>query len=74
MIFKVGLYRSSKPEFLNAVKRNGVAVVSFYSSTASLPLVAAWTFLKEEYPEYTEEADKQIQLLKDFYGYEDIVE
>jgi hypothetical protein len=74
MIFKVGQYRNGKAGFIRHIQRNGVDTLSFYCACVGFPVAAAVIFVKEEFPEHTEEMDRKLGVLKEFYGYEDFEE
>lgn len=65
---QVELFRSQKQYIVNYVKNKGVEKISLYSATTSIPLIAIYTFVKEDLPEYTELCDSKIKELEDFYG------
>lgn len=66
---QVELFRSQKQYIVNYVKTNGVEKISLYSATTFIPLMAIYTFVKEDLPEHTELCDSKIKELKEFYGF-----
>ena len=63
-------YRNNKKPFLKYIRKEGFHKLVLYCASNSVPLVAAYTYLKEDMPEYAEVCDKEIDLLCEFYGYE----
>lgn len=74
MIFKVGQYRNGKADLIRHVKRWGLDSLSFYCATVGFPVAAAIVFCIEEWPEEKEKLEKKLEKIKEFYGYEQIVE
>lgn len=74
MKFKTSLYRRTKPEFIKVITRIGYSGISLYCATSGYPIAAALIFYKEEFPEYTDEINKRLQVIKEFYGYDEIEE
>lgn len=63
-------YRSRKKQIIKELRleTKGIEYVTEYASTAMIPLVAIYTFIKEEYPELVPECDRKMTALREFYG------
>ena len=64
-------YRSQKSAVIKYVERKGVERLSEWCALVGIPLIAAYTYVKEECPAFTEECDRQIQIAIWFYKYEE---
>lgn len=64
-------YIRVKKEFIKLIEKNGFDYITTYCSLAALPLIVAYEFIKEDYPEKTQWCDDNIKRLKEFYGYKD---
>ena len=73
MILKTAPYREQIPELVKNVKRWGVDSISYFCATTGLPVATACVFVKEAFPEHAEEMDRKLEMLKEFYGYEDVI-
>lgn len=76
MIFKVSLYRNGKADLIANIKRfnNDVSTLSMHCACVGLPVAAAIVFCIEEFPEHREALEKSLEIIKQFYGYDAIVE
>lgn len=74
MIFKVGLYRKGKADLIRHVQNKGIDSLSFYCATVGFPVAAAVVFCIEEFPEERERLENKLEVLKEFYGYEEVSE
>jgi hypothetical protein len=61
--------RANKPELIKSVKQHGIESISYFCACTGLPVIAACFFVKEDLPEFTEEMDRKIKALTEFYGY-----
>lgn len=64
-------FRRVKNEFMKMIEKNGVDYITTYCTLSGLPLIPAYEFIKEDYPEMGEWCDANIKRLKEFYGYKD---
>ena len=76
MIFKVSDYRHGKADLIKHIRRNNndVTKLSYYCASFTLPVAAAIVFCIEEFPEHSEVLEKNLESIKQFYGYDEIVE
>lgn len=74
MIFKLGQYRAGKNDLIRHVKKHGIESLSYYCAASAFPVAAAIVFCMEEWPEKREELEKRLEKVREFYGYEQIVE
>lgn len=64
-------FRRVKNEFIKMIEKNGFDYITTYCTLSGLPLIPAYEFIKEDYPEKTKWCDDNIKRLKEFYGYKD---
>ena len=62
-------FRHMKPIVLKYIKDKGIDKVSEYAAMTGTSLIAIWTFIKEDMPEYRQKAENKIESLKKFYRY-----
>jgi len=65
----IELMRANKPEVIRHVKKNGLESLSLFCATCGVSLLAAHVYVSEDFPEYREECERKLRILKDFYGY-----
>lgn len=65
---EIELFRPQKETILNYVRSKGVAKVSTYSATTSIPLIVIYTYIAEDIEEMRELANDKIEELKEFYN------
>jgi hypothetical protein len=63
-------FRCQKDEVINYVRKNGIESVSLFCSGYGIPIIAFWTYVSEEFPEYRERVQKSIDIVTRFYRYE----
>lgn len=76
MIFHVGPFRAGKKDLIELLGRNknNLELISFYCASSMFPVAAAVVFCMEEFPEHREKLEQRLEVLKEFYGYESVVE
>lgn len=76
MTFHVGIYRNGKADLIKHIARNrgDVSKLSFYCASVGFPVAAAVVFCMEEFPEKSEELLRKLEVLKEFYGYTEVIE
>lgn len=74
MKLKLAQFRTNKEELLRSIQKHGIDSLSMFCACTGLPVAAACVFVKEELPQYSEEMDKKLEVLKEFYGYTEITE
>lgn len=76
MQFKVGPFRAGKADLIKLIKRNNndVSILSYYCASSMFPVAAAIVFCLEEFPEHKEALEKKMEFVKEFYGYEEVIE
>lgn len=62
-------FRSRKSHILKHIKKEGIDAITLYCTLSGVPLIAAYTFIMEDMPEYKEICEKKIQSLINFYKY-----
>jgi hypothetical protein len=62
-------FRLRKGDILTQVEIHGVESISSFCAMVGIPLVAAYTYIKEDMPEYAEFCENRIEELCEFYGY-----
>jgi hypothetical protein len=72
MKFKLKDYRGRKEEVIKTYRQKGISHISFYCSVASIPLLAAYSYINEEMP--SKEVQDKIKVLIEFYEIYEIVE
>lgn len=74
MVFKVSQYRAGKEDLIQHVRKNNCdfSSISYYCAVSYFPVAAALVFCIEEWPEKSEELEKKLGIIKEFYGYEGI--
>lgn len=65
---QIELFRGQKQYIVNYVKTHGIEKISLYSATTFIPLIAIYTFVKEDLPEHAELCNGKIKELEEFYG------
>jgi hypothetical protein len=75
--FNVDDYRKNKDELVTHLRKNNHQKweklsddISVYCACYGLPNYAAYTFVMEEFPIFTDDCKKKLVSLKEFYGYE----
>ena len=63
-------FRKFKAELCKVLKEKGLDRAISYSVASNIPLIAAYTFILEEFPEYDTLCQDKIKQLKEFYGVE----
>ena len=74
MKLKLAQFRTNKEELLRSIQKHGIDSLSMFCACTGLRVGAACVFVKEELPQYSEEMDKKLEVLKEFYGYTEITE
>lgn len=72
MKFKLKPYRHRKSEIIDAYRQKGISSISYYCAVASFPIIAAISFINEEYP--SKELEDKLKDLKEFYDIKEIIE
>lgn len=62
-------FRCQKDAAVEYVRKNGIDSISIFCVGYGIPLIAFWTYIKEEFPEYRQKAIKSIEIVTRFYDY-----
>ena len=65
------LFRRQKKELIKSIEKRGINYVSSYCTLAGMPVIIAYEFIMEDYPEHKELCESRIKIVKDFMGYKD---
>jgi hypothetical protein len=65
---QISLMRPQKDVIVKYFSVHHIDKVSIYSATTFIPLVAIYTFLLEEFPEFKHTCEQKLKELEEFYG------
>jgi hypothetical protein len=71
---KLSQFRSNKAELIRSINKHGIESLSYFCACTGLPVAAACVFVKEDLSQFTEEMDRKLEALREFYGYTEIEE
>ena len=65
---QIEMMRSQKDVIIKYFTKHNVDKIAIYSATTFITLVAIYTFVLEDMPEYSELCNKKLKELEEFYG------
>lgn len=61
-------YRHFKESVIKYLNRKGFESISEFCALSGVPLIAAYTYIGEDFEEYRELCENKIASIKEFYG------
>ena len=62
-------FRENKPELIKSIKERGIESLSMFCACTGLPVYVACVFVMEDLPQFREDMERKIEVLREFYDY-----